>query len=55
MLKQRFSDEDLIFLSDDLDSLLTAPSDAGSRLSKSKSQIGKYSIQSYTSDIFLRC
>lgn len=42
MLKQRFSEQDLIFLSDDLDALLTAPSDAGSRLSKGKSQIGNF-------------
>jgi len=41
MLKQRFSEQDLIFLSDDLDALLTAPSDAGSRLSKGKSQIDR--------------
>jgi len=34
MLKQRFTVNDLTLLSNDLDILLTAPSDAGSRLSK---------------------
>ena len=35
MSKKRFSRDDLAILYDDLDTLLTSPSDAGSRLSAS--------------------
>lgn len=48
-LKKRFSSDDLAMLSDDLDVLLTQPSDAGSRLSKGGSKLTDRRTKSQTS------